>query len=366
MAEQGFDVLMISSDGAEIPDLIQQESCPHLVIPFTRSITPFTDLRCLWKLTRLLRKLKPQIVHTHTPKAGLIGMWAARLAGVPVRLHTIAGLPWMESKGIMRFVLKSMERLTAMPARRVYPNSHMLNRYLQQENVGPNKMKVLGDGSSNGIDTAHFRKTAELEAEGAALREGEGVRAGACIWIFIGRIVKDKGITELVDAFKSVHEQFPEDRLWLVGQEEPELDPLDATHQEILRNHPAIKCWGFRKDVRPFLAAADVLTFPSYREGFPNVPMQAGAMGCTLLLSDINGCNEIVDHRENGLLFPVKDTDALLAAMVEVRRDPLLRKSFAEAIRRKIEQTYDQKKVWSLILKEYEELLPGHPNTSSN
>lgn len=353
MKEHGFDVTMISADGPEVNTLMMQEQSPHRVVPFTRTISPFRDLKSLYLLTLILRKAKPDIVHTHTPKAGLIGMWASLLAGVPIRLHTIAGLPWMETRGPVRWLLKQMERLTALAATRVYPNSHMLKKFLESESVAAGKMKVLGKGSSNGINCQHYTADDTILKRAAELRSKEGIPPDGWIWIFVGRIVRDKGIGELIDAFTSVHQRYPSDRLWLLGEEEPELDPLEERHRRVLHKHEAIRCWGFQKDIRPYLAASRVLVFPSYREGFPNVPMQAGSMGCTLILSDINGCNEIVDHGVNGLLVKPKDSGDLLQAMMRVREDDAMSRTMAGKIAEKIRRDYDQRAVWNAILDEY-------------
>jgi glycosyltransferase involved in cell wall biosynthesis len=139
----------------------------------------------------------------------------------------------------------------------------------------------------------------------------------------------------------------------LLGEEEPELDPLDADHLHLLHDHPAVRTWGFQTDIRPFLAASQVLLFPSYREGFPNVPLQAGSMGCALILSNINGCNEIVQDGENGLLVPPKDTDALADAMFQLRNNEKLREQMAIAIEQKIKTAYDQHKLWQTLLATY-------------
>lgn len=359
MSRHGFEVTMISAGGIEVNALKEQEQCPHIAVPLTRKITPWKDLVCLIKLVRVIKKIKPDIVHTHTPKAGLIGMWAAKLAGVPVRLHTIAGLPWMESRGIMRFILRSVEKLTAKAASRIYPNSFELESFLAEENVAKDKMKVLGKGSSNGIDSSFFSLTETIKEQAAALRQQKKTEQTSWVWIFVGRLVKDKGIGELLDAFQTLNKSFPGDQLWMLGEEEPELDPLDEHHKEILHTHSSIHCWGFQKDIRPYLAASQVLAFPSYREGFPNVPMQAGLMGCMLVLSDINGCNEIVEHEKNGLLVPVKNTIALSDAMLQIRQNPAAREAFAQAINKKIKEDYDQQKLWNLILEEYHSWLPG-------
>lgn len=357
MQSKGFEVHAVSADGKEVEALKIQEGVPHAVVPFTRVISPLQDLKCLIRLTRYLRKIKPQIVHTHTPKAGLIGMWAALLAGVPVRLHTIAGLPWMETSGAMRWLLKNIERITAWPATRVYPNSYKQLEYLRQNHIAGKKFKVLGNGSSNGIDTRVFSKNEEQRTLAQQLRINENVQPGAWVWIFIGRIVKDKGMEELLQAWKKIHAAYPEDRLWLLGLEERALDPLSETALAEMESNPSVKRWGFVQDVRPYLAASEVLVFPSYREGFPNVPMQAGAMECALILSDINGCNEIVEHNVSGMLVPPKNEPALYEAMKDIRLHPLKRDTLASAARKRIAEGFDQQQLWNKLLDEYSECL---------
>jgi len=357
MKQNGFDVTMISNEGPEVEQLKVQENCPHIAITLTRKITPFTDLISLVKLTLLLRKIKPDIVHTHTPKAGLIGMWAAKLAGVTIRLHTIAGLPWVESRGMIRRLLIAVEKLTAFAATNVFPNSFVQRDFLLQNEIAKNKMKVIGNGSSNGIDTDYFSTNLDIENQAKAIRIRERIHEEACVWIFVGRIVRDKGITELIDAFLEIQIQFPEDRLLLLGDQEPHLDPLDEKYVQLLTSHHAIISCGFQKDIRPYLAASQVLVFPSYREGFPNVPMQAGAMGCALILSDINGCNEIVNHGKDGWLVSVKNVSALTAAMMEARNNPIKTRLFAETIKEKIVTGYAQSYLWNCMLQEYQQLL---------
>ncbi len=357
MKEHGFDVVMVSSDGDEVEALKQQEDAPHFIIPFTRTISPVKDLKCLWLLTKLMKRIKPDIVHTHTPKAGLIGMWAAKLAGVPVRLHTIAGLPWMETTGLLRKILKFVEKLTFLAATRVFANSARQKEFLLENNIGKNKMEVLGSGSSNGIDTSYFSVNETILKDAQRLRANENIPAGGLVWIFIGRLVKDKGLEELLTSFSILSEKFPEDRLWLLGKEEPELDPLSTAASNILNSHGAVKKWGFINDVRPFLSAAEVLVFPSYREGFPNVPMQAALMGCSLILSDINGCNEIVDHGKTGLLVPPKNQPALLDAMIKVRSEAGFRDAITANTKNSILQRFDQKALWNIILDRYTQLL---------
>jgi len=360
MRSQGFDVTMVSSDGPEVSAVVEQEGCEHVSVNLTRAITPLQDLKALIILTRILRNLKPDIVHTHTPKAGLIGLWAAWFAGVPIRLHTIAGLPWVERTGMMRLLLKTIEKITALAASQVMPNSFVQRDFMTREGIAVNKMKVLGFGSSNGIDTAHFSASPEIQLAAQQLCIDANMPTAGKVWIFVGRIVRDKGIGELMEAFDRHHQEYPDDQLWLVGEEEPQLDPLDTQHAHWLRHHPGIRWWGFQKDIRPYLAASFALVFPSYREGFPNVPLQSGSMGCVLILSDINGCNEIVQHQEDGMLVPVKNSQAIQDAMLFIRNQPEKADLFRHRIRQKIKDRYDQQAIWHLLLDEYQSWLRQH------
>jgi glycosyltransferase involved in cell wall biosynthesis len=356
MKEQGFEVIMISSPGPDAEMVEQQEDCEIITLPMERTVKPLSDLRSLVRLTRILKNLQPDIVHTHTPKAGLLGMMAAKIAGVPVRLHTIAGLPWMEATGMSRWVLKTMEKLTVALANRVYPNSKGLYSFLQQEKITKNtdRLKLLGNGSSNGIDCDYFSKLAVRQTDVDAIRNKSGITGEGWVWIFAGRLVNEKGIHELLSAFQTIYQQYPSDQLWLLGDEEPKRDPLSAEDIQLMEQHSSIIRWGFQKDVRPFFAAADVLVFPSYREGMPNVPLQAGAMGCALIVTDINGCNEIVTNNKSGFLVQPKNTEQLLCSMQTIRSQPTLKEQFAKAVRTHIRSHYNRNEVWSLILKEYQ------------
>jgi len=358
MRQNGFEVIMISSPGAEAQQAEEQEMCEMITIPMERGVHLLKDVVTLFRLYRLLKRLKPDIVHTHTPKAGLLGMLASRLCAVPVRMHTIAGLPWMEHSGLSRFVLKQMERLTAICAHRIYPNSVGLKKIIESECItSSKKIKLVGEGSSNGIDCSYFNKAVVPAEQLQQVRIKAGVPENGFVWIFVGRLVKDKGIAELVKVFLQMVQEFPEDQLWLVGKEEPELDPLSTQTRNYIQQHPAIKCWGFQSDVRPFLAASSALVFPSYREGFPNVPMQAGAMQLPMIVSDINGCNELVQHGVTGMLVPPKTEEPLFHAMRLLRRDAELRNRLAFNSREQIVAKYHQQTIWENLRGEYYSLL---------
>lgn len=354
MKSRGFDVTMISSDGAEVPSLVKQEGCPHMVVTMTRTISPWRDFQALVKLVRILRRIRPDIVHTHTPKAGIIGMLAALIARVPHRLHTVAGMPLLEAKGTVRRILDVVEKLTYRCATHVYPNSKGLEAIILSLGFcKPSKLKVLANGSSNGIDTGHFDPALYSAQDRAALRASLGIDPADRVFVFVGRLVKDKGINELVTAFLRLQEQRKNLKLLLVGDYEQELDPLLPETMEHIRSHPQIIGTGFQKDVRPYLAISDALVFPTYREGFPNVVMQAGSMGLPGIVTDINGCNEIIVQGRNGMIIPVKQVEPLYDAMRMMLDDNEAWERMKARARDMIVTRYEQRVVWEAILTEY-------------
>jgi glycosyltransferase involved in cell wall biosynthesis len=355
---QYFDLTAVSSNGTELKDVKKEQGVKTKAIEMSRQITPIKDLVSLYKMIVFLQKEKPDIVHTHTPKAGLIGMLAALIVRVPHRLHTVAGLPLMESSGLKRKVLMFVERLTYKCATYVYPNSQGLKKFILDNNlVAEKKVKVLGNGSSNGIDTNHFKVTEEILKNADDIRRKYDIKKDQFIFIFVGRIVKDKGINELLSAFDNLTKKEKDIKLLLVGPFEETLDPLSDKSKEILKTNKHIIQAGFQDDVRTFFAVSDCLVFPSYREGFPNVVMQAGAMGLPSIVSDINGCNEIVEDGVNGLIVPPKDKDALYDAMSRVVQDDELKVSLPKVARKMIVDRYDQQFVWDAIKSEYDLLL---------
>lgn len=362
MASNGFDVKGVSSEGEELREVHENEGIAVEAITMSRKITPFQDLKSLWEMWNFLRKEKPQIVHTHTPKAGIIGMLAARLAGVPHRLHTVAGLPLMEATGVKRKILNFVEKLTYSSATRVYPNSKGLYDFILQNNfTQSNKLKIIANGSSNGIDTTFFSPDQVTEIERVTLREKLNIQPDDFVFVFVGRIVSDKGINELIKAFSELQAAENNEpagiKLLLVGGLENDLDPLNPeTLAEINQNKDIISV-GFQQDVRSFFAIADALVFPSYREGFPNVVMQAGAMGLPSIVSDINGCNEIIIEGENGLIIPSKNVEKLKEKMLTLAKDKNLYTKLKGNSRRMIENRYEQSVVWNALLEEYEGLL---------
>lgn len=352
-----YQVTAISSEPEYLKRVGQKEGVKVHCVEMTRQITPVADLKAVLKLYKYLRKERPQIVHTHTPKAGIVGMLAAKLAGVPHRLHTVAGLPLLETSGKKRKLLEFVEKLTYSLATKVYPNSFALSDILKAHGFcPPEKLKVLANGSSNGIDTSHFSRSHFPPAEVDRIKQQWNLSDAGFVFVFVGRLVKDKGINELVSAFVEVQAEIPSVKLLLVGPFEADLDPVSDETMAHIEHHPRIVSCGYQNDVRGFFAVSDALVFPSYREGFPNVVMQAGAMDLPAIVSDINGCNEIVAQGKNGLIVPVKNASALETAMRQLCTDAALYAKMRANARDMIVSRYEQRLVWDALLNEYKNL----------
>lgn len=352
-----YEVIAVSSDKYRLQKYGKEEGVSVFPLELTRKITLLKDLWALYKLFKFLRKEKPLIVHTHTPKAGIIGMMAAYLAKVPLRLHTVAGLPLTESRGMKRRVLICAEKLTYRIAHKIYPNSLGLRDYILSEGfANPKKIKIIGNGSSNGINLTYFDPKLYSPESNSNFKMNLNIPNSDFVFIFIGRIVKDKGVTELVQAFEILNESKNECSLLLIGPYEHDLDPLDPQTIETIDSHGKIFAVGYQKDVRPFLACSDALIFPSYREGFPNVVLQANAMGLPAVVTNINGCNEIISEGKNGILIPVKNMQAVYEAMNEIESNKTLYKKLAINTRAEIANKYDRTEICEALLLEYHEL----------
>ena len=382
---QFYEVVAISSDQKELQSICKKLRVRHYAIEMTRSITPFKDVKAIYQMYQFFRQEKPEIVHSHTPKAGLVAMIAAFFARVPVRLHTVAGLPLLESTGWKRKLLIAVEKLTYLFCTRVYPNSNELRKWMVANNLcRPEKLKVIGNGSSNGIDLEYFNPETITNDEKQNIRERLSIKADDFVFVFVGRVVKDKGINELVAAFKRLvnetckdvertvskpgkiilHDEDalffdrkeranPNIKLLLVGPLEQDLNPIDELTLSEIQHSPFIISTGYKSDVRPYLAISHCLVFPSYREGLPNVVLQAGAMKLPSIVSNINGCNEIIENQYNGLIIPVKNEYAIFESMQKIMEDPALYNQLRNNSRARIASRYSHIKVWEAMKEEY-------------
>jgi len=350
MRENGFEVHTACADGVETADFVVRESVTHHIIPMTRIISPIQDCIALFKLITLIRRIKPAIVHSHTPKAGLLAMIAAFICRVPVRMHTVAGMPIMEATGFSKWVLGITEKVTYSMAHFVYPNSLSLKEYLVNNYPDfKKKIRVIANGSSNGIDTEYYRT--QLDVAPITLPDG------SFVFTYVGRLLKDKGTEELITSFVKLNSLLPHVHLLLIGRYEEDRDPLPQEIRSRIDSHPAIHAVGFQSDVRPYLSMSHVFVFPSYREGFPNVVLQALCMGLPVIASRINGCDEMISESQNGFLIPVKSWEALFEKMLLFVKEPDLMIRMASQTRSSVVERYDRNMVWLAILTEYRKLL---------
>ncbi|WP_448670163.1 glycosyltransferase family 4 protein [Chryseobacterium koreense] len=377
---QFYEVTAISGQGDELDEVEQREGVKVHPIAIERRISPLKDLVSLLQLYRYFKREKPDIIHSITPKGGLLAMIAGKWAGVPVRMHTFTGLIFPHKDGHFQTLLIWMDRVLCHCATHIYPEGKGVREDLERYRITAKPLKILANGNVNGVDTTHFSQSA-VDAESIEiLRAQLGVREDDFVFVFVGRLVRDKGINELVTAFKNVASTPLSDRdptllsdqnpiplsdrtsagvsnvkLLLVGPPEQHLDPLEPAVLSEIDANPNIITVGFQQDVRPYFAVSDALVFPSYREGFPNVVLQAGAMGLPSIVTDINGCNEIITNGHNGLIIPVKDSAALENAMRRLAVDRDLYGSLREHSRPLIESRYRQDRVWEALLEEYRE-----------
>ena len=342
---QEYEVIAVSSPGEALDKVGVQEGVRTIAVPMERHISLFKDLKSLWRMWRVLRKEKPDMIHSMTPKAGLISMMAGWLTGVPVRIHTFTGLVWPTSTGLKRRVLMATDWLTCACATHIIPEGEGVKSDLLNHHITRKPLKVLGYGNVKGIDLDYF-KPAETTS-----KSHKGFT-----FVFVGRIVRDKGINELVKAFDRLHLEHNDVRLVLVGPREDDLDPVLPETLDRIDRGDGIEVVGKQSDVRSFYADADALVFPSYREGFPNVVIEAGAMGLPSIVTDINGSREIIIDGENGVIVPPQNEEALYQAMKLFVEDSELTQSLAANARPLIASRYEQGYVRQCLYDFYHEI----------
>lgn len=352
---QYFEVVAVSGEDVSLRTVAEREQVRVVPLTMQRAIRPFHDLVALWRLYWLFRAERPQIVHSITPKAGLLSMLAAKMAGVPIRMHTFTGLIFPMRTGAMQKLLIKMDQLLCWAATNIYPEGSGVKNDLISFNITSKPLKVLANGNVNGIDTHHFTPVQVSAEKQALLKHDLGIQPNDFVFIFVGRLVGDKGINELIEAFFKL--PTPNTKLLLVGPFESELDPLQPETLKVIETHPNIISVGFQSDVRPYFAVSDCLVFPSYREGFPNVVMQAGAMGLPSIVTDINGCNEIIVEGENGTIIPLKNVATLVDAMQKMIYDTSYYHHLRQNARPMIQSRYEQRVVWEALLEEYKRVL---------
>lgn len=356
MAElvKGYDVQLLSSPGERMNELAQKFGVKTHAVEMYRRLSPLKDLISLWKIIKVFRREKPYMVHSLTPKAGMLCMLAAWLTKVPVRVHTFTGLVWPTETGFKRRLLMLTDKITCACATHVIPEGEGVKNDLLNNGITKKPIRVLGYGNVKGVDMVRFSRRPEVKAAAAKLQDET-----LFTFVFVGRIVRDKGINELCEAFEKLNSLNPNTRLFLVGKFEDNLNPISDHSRHTIENNPAIRAVGpqYGDDLLAYYAASDCLVTPSYREGFPNTVLEAGAMGVPSIVTDINGSREIIIEGKNGTIIPSKNVEALYKAMERMVVDVNWRKTMANNARQLIQDRFERGFVQKCLLDYYDELL---------
>jgi len=352
-----IDLTLVSSPGEELEVIKSQLGVRGVGIPMTRQPDPIRDLRSLIALTKFFRREKFDIVHSSTPKAGLLTAIAGRLAGVPIRIHTYTGQIWMEMREPMRLLMRGIDWSIAALNTHTYADSFSQRVLLVREKlVPPNKIDVIADGSISGVDLSRFDPQVHA-ASRAEIRRQLNIPQLARVIIFVGRVTKDKGINELIAAFHHLHGRYDNIHLLLVGPFEPERDPLPIETLNATSSHSNVHSIGFISQPELYLAASDIFCLPSYREGFGSVAIEAGAMNLPSVATTVTGLVDAIVDGETGLLVPPKNVEALVKALETMIVSPEMRQRMGAAARARAVNKFDAKIVNQTVVNEYFRLM---------
>jgi glycosyltransferase involved in cell wall biosynthesis len=352
LREAGFRVTLVSSPGALLTHTAAQEGVESVAIPMRREIAPLADLVSLARLWWLLYRLKPEMTEFSTPKAGLLGSMAALLCGVPTRVYFLRGLKLETCTGVKRRILLAAERLASACSHVVLCNSDSLRNQALALRVAPEaKLRLLGSGSSNGVDVERFSPGPGI------LRARLGLPPDAPVVGFVGRLTRDKGLPELVEAFDAILAARPQAHLLLVGWFDASEDALDRGLRSRIKNHPHIHMTGFVADTAPYYRAMDVMVLPTWREGFPNVVLEAAASGIPVVTTLCTGSRDSVVPEVTGSLIPPGYPVAIFEAVLHLLRNPERRSRMGEAARAWVLENYVNGRVLGLTVRCYKSLL---------
>jgi glycosyltransferase involved in cell wall biosynthesis len=353
----GFDVTLVSSPGKELDRARMLEGVQTVSVPMSREISLWEDVLSLWKLWRVMRRLRPAITNVGTPKAALLGGIVARACRIPCRYYTLRGLRCETTTGLKRLLLLLTERIACLSAHRVICVSESLRqKAIDLGIVDAHRTLVLGSGSFNGVDGGRFAPTAETLRRAVELRGRLRIPAEAPVVGFVGRLTRDKGIAELAEAYSQLRKRFPELRLLLVGDPE-EGDPLHPETHRYIESEPQIIHTGFVQDPALYYHVMDVLAFPTHREGFPNAVIEAHAAGKPVVAARSTGVVDAVIDGVTGILVPIGDAGALTDALERLLEDTNLAATLGSAGRERVRREFKQERMWEALVQEYLRLL---------
>lgn len=360
ISASGAHVIVVTSSGPEFSSLqaLTGVACELIEIP--RSISPWRDCLALWQLFRFFRRSQIDIAHSTTPKAGLLTAVAAFLAKVPVRLHTFTGQPWVNMQGVMRRFARLSDSLIARLNTRCYTDSASQRQFLIEQGViSPERLFVIGAGSLAGVDIERFNPARFTDQERLALKRKSGIPQEAPVLLFVGRITADKGVRELLDAFRELKTAGSTAHLIFVGHFDSEIGGGVGLARRDIEGILDVHIAGFTECPEAYMAIADILCLPSYREGFGTVVIEAAAMGVPTVGSDIYGLSDAILNGETGMLVPPRDSTALAGALSALLTDVSKRRQMGSAARQRAEALFDARQVNGKLVAEYRNLLDG-------
>lgn len=357
MAEAGFEVSVVSAPGRELDAVAAEEGVAAHAVPMQREIAPLSDFTSLIALRKLMLERRPDIVNLSTPKAGLLGARAARMARVPAIIYLLRGIRYETAKGIKRHLLRYAERTACQLADEVLCVSESVRKRLEIEGIlTPERSKVLGSGSSNGVDASRFGPTPERLERAAQMRREMDIAENAPVIGYVGRLTRDKGMPELIEAYQEIKRRINAVRLLVVGDHESG-DPLPAATREALEKDHSIVVAGHVPDTAPYYHVMDLLALPTHREGFPNVVLEAYAAGKPVVAARATGVIDAVMEDGTGLLVPVGDSNALAESLISLLLSPNTRHDMGEAARRWALRDFRPIRIWRELEREYRKML---------
>lgn len=364
LRESGFQISVIVSPGPKLEEISQREDVEIIKVPMAREISPLKDIVSLFKLYHSLKTIQPDIVNASTPKAGLLGMLAAKKAGVPIRIYQQRGLRLETTTGSKHKLLLRLEKMVVSCAHHVVCNSYSLRTRCLELGIGsPSKLIVLGAGSSNGIDVNRFLPRNTPDSQLSALKQKLGLGNGPVVG-FVGRLVKDKGIEELVVSFETIAQTIPNVQLLLVGPME-DGDPISSETRMILQSHSHIFITGYIDDTAPYYRLMDILAFPSHREGFPNVPLEAAASGIPVVGYRATGTVDAVVDGESGILVEIGDITGLAHAIKHLLDNLDLAVEMGACGRKLVVDQFASEIVWGNWVEYYSSLVTAHEGSQT-
>lgn len=358
LGRQGARITVVTSDEPELSDLEGLAGVNTRAIDIPRSISPWRDLLALIRLWRFFRSHHIQIAHSTTPKAGLLCAVAALLAGVPVRLHTFTGQPWVTMHGTMRWLARACDKLIGILNTRCYTDSPSQRDFLVAERIiDARKLFVIGLGSLAGVDTARFCRDRYPPEKRIALKRSLDIPDKALTLLFVGRITEDKGVRELLQAFRQICLSIHDVHLVFVGRFDEQSGVANSLTRSDVESVPQVHIVAYNPEPEAYMAIADVLCLPSYREGFGTVVIEAAAMELPTIGTGIYGLTDAVVNGETGILVPPRDAKALAKALARLLADSALRQRMGAAARRRVLEHFDADRFNLKILEEYQTLI---------